>query len=122
MIGKIGGFTVALVALTCGGASAHEYPTPGGIEKKYVGLYFDVFNTTPSNILANADQFAKYTPYLDGVALALQEVRLATRGGVTTSKYTRVMHPYERWTRDAVKDQIAGLFRFPPAAAILLKR
>jgi hypothetical protein len=45
--------------------------TPGGVQKKYVGLLFDVFNTTPSNILANADQFAEYAPYLDGVAIAL---------------------------------------------------
>ena len=36
--------------------------TPGGLEKKYVGLLFDVFNTTPSNILANADQFAEHAP------------------------------------------------------------
>ena len=101
IIGKAALF--AVVALLALGADAMA---PGGIEKKFVGLLFDVIETSPSNVLANADQFAEHAPYLDGVALALQEVRLATRGGVTTSKYTRVMHPYERWTRDAVKDQI----------------
>ncbi len=101
IIGKAALF--AVVALLALGADAMA---PGGIEKKFVGLLFDVIETSPSNVLANADQFAEQAPYLDGVALALQEVRLATRGGVTTSKYTRVMHPYERWTRDAVKDQI----------------
>ena len=33
--------------------------TPGGLEKKYVGLLFDVINTTPSNVLVNIDKFEK---------------------------------------------------------------
>ncbi len=81
--------------------------TPGGIEKKYVGLLFDVMKTTPSNVLANADQFAKHAPYLDGVALALHDIpAVAPDGGVVTAQLTSVMHPTDRWTRDAVKDQI----------------
>ena len=33
--------------------------TPGGIQRKFIGLFFDVMGTTPSNILANADQFVE---------------------------------------------------------------
>ena len=84
-----------------------EAMIPGGIDKKYVGVLFDVIETSPSNVLANADQFAEQAPYLDGVALALQEVHVVSSdGGVATSKYTRIMHPTERWTHDSVKDQI----------------
>ena len=81
--------------------------TPGGIEKKYVGLLFDVMNTTPSNILANADQFAEYAPYLDGVAIGLHDIPVvAGDGSVVTAQYYQIMHPTQRWTRDAVKDQL----------------
>ena len=55
--------------------------TPGGIPKKYVGLLFDVFQTTPSNVLANADQFPVHTPYLDGVAIGLQDVQVVDDEG-----------------------------------------
>ena len=41
---------------------------PGGIDRKHIGLFFDVMSTTPSNVLANADQFATHAPYVDGVA------------------------------------------------------
>ena len=110
MIRKVGRFTVALVAMTCGGAFAHEYPTPGGVEKKYVGLYFDVFNTTPSNILANADQFAESTPYLDGVAIGLNKIPVTTpEGTVVTSAFYRIMHPTQRWTREAIGSQLPYL-------------
>ncbi|MBQ6923587.1 MAG: hypothetical protein IJQ73_03005 [Kiritimatiellae bacterium] len=81
--------------------------TPGGIEKKYVGLLFDVMNTTPSNILANADQFAEHAPYLDGVAIGLHDIPVvAGDGSVVTAQYYQIMHPTQRWTRDAVKDQL----------------
>ena len=87
-----------------------EAMTPGGIPKKYIGLTFDVMNTAPSNVLANVDQFAKYAPYLDGVALALHDIpAVAADGGVVTAQLTSVMHPSVRWTRDSVKDQIPFL-------------
>ena len=62
---------MGLVALaTCGAAAA----IPGGLENKYVGLLFDVINTTPSNVLATIDKFEKNAPYLDGLALAPYDV------------------------------------------------
>jgi hypothetical protein len=96
-------FSAAILAA----AFCAEATTPGGIPKKYVGLTFDVMNTTPSNILANADQFAKHAPYLDGVAIGLHDVKIvAGDGSVVTAQYYQIMHPTQRWTRDAVKDQI----------------
>ena len=84
--------------------------TPGGLDKKYVGLFFDVFNTTPSNVLANADQFAEHAPYLDGVAIGLHDVLVtAGDGSVVTAQYHQIMSPTQRWTRDAVKDQLPYL-------------
>ena len=38
-------------------AASSDGRTLGGMPKKCIGLYFDVMNTTPSNLLANADQF-----------------------------------------------------------------
>ena len=83
---------------------------PGGIDKKYIGLFFDVLSTTPSNILAHADEFAKSAPYLDGLAIALDgmEVKKAD-GTVGISKHTAIMHPTERWTRSALKKEIPTL-------------
>ena len=83
-----------------------EAMTPGGMPKKFIGLTFDVMNTTPSNVLAHADKFAE-VPFLDGVALGLHDIpAVAADGGVVTSQLTSVMHPSVRWTRDSVKDQI----------------
>ena len=96
-------FCAAMVAAALGA----EAMTPGGIPKKYVGLTFDVMNTTPSNVLANADLFAKHAPYLDGVAIGLHNIlAVDADGGVVTSQFHQIMHPTQRWTRDAVKDQI----------------
>ena len=96
----------AAVALALGA----EAVTPGGIEKKYVGLFFDVFGTTSSNILANADQFAEHAPYLDGVSIGLHNVKvIAGDGSVVTAQFHQIMSPTERWTRDAVKDQLPYL-------------
>ena len=46
---------MGLVMSVCGA-------TPGGLDKKYVGLLFDVINTTPSNVLSNIDKFEKNAP------------------------------------------------------------
>ena len=112
----------ALCALTAGVAPAMSSglfgeseafapcATPGGLDKKYVGLFFDVFNTTPSNVLANADQFAEHAPYLDGVAIGLHDVLVtAGDGSVVTAQFHQIMSPTQRWTRDAVKDQLPYL-------------
>lgn len=84
--------------------------TPGGMPKKCIGLYFDVMNTTPSNILANSDQFAVNAPYLDGVAIGLHGVPVVSGdGSAITSQYRYIMHRSDRWTRGALKDQIPYL-------------
>ncbi len=84
--------------------------TPGGLDKKYVGLFFDVFQTTPSNILANVDQFAKYAPYLDGVAIGLHKVPVVLPDGSReTAEFNQIMHATQRWTREAIKDQLPYL-------------
>ena len=94
--------STALIACALGA----EAMTPGGMPKKFIGLTFDVMNTTPSNVLAHADKFAE-VPFLDGVALGLHDIpAVAADGGVVTSQLTSVMHPSVRWTRDSVKDQI----------------
>ena len=82
----------------------------GAAPKKCIGLCFDVMNTTPSNVLANANQFADKAPYLDGVAIGLHGI-LATAedGNVVTSQYRYIMHKSHRWTRDAVKGQLPYL-------------
>ena len=100
------GFAALFAALALGA----EAMTPGGIEKKYIGLLFDVMKTTPSNILANADQFAKHAPYLDGGAIGLHDVPVvAGDGACATGRLHTIMHPTERWTRDSVKDQLPVL-------------
>ena len=91
------------------GAQALALP-PGGINKKHIGLLFDVMKTTPSNILAHADQFVEHAPYLDGVAISLNSVSaLDANGNVVTSGLTQVMHKSIRWTRDAVRHHIPVL-------------
>ena len=82
----------------------------GEMPKKCIGLYFDVMDTTPSNILANADQFAVNTPYLDGVAIGLRNIVIESAdGSIVTTQFHRIMSPRERWTREALKDQIPYL-------------
>ena len=82
----------------------------GGQHKKHIGLLFDVMKTTPSNVLANADKFAEHAPYLDGVALSLNNVIVPGEGGsVVTTGLSEVMSGTVRWTRDSVKDQIPVL-------------
>lgn len=99
-----GFFCALLLAIVTSAAYA---AIPGGLDKKYVGLLFDVINTTPSNVLANIDKFEKNAPYLDGLALALYDVPVIKADGlIGKSKYTRIVHPTERWTRENLKDQI----------------
>ena len=84
--------------------------TPGGIQRKFIGLFFDVMNTSPSNILANADQFVEQTPYLDGVAISLKDIpAFDLNGNVITSDITHIMRKTERWTRDALRSNIPVL-------------
>ena len=108
----------ALFALTTGVLMAADaipacadakLATAGGYDKKYVGLLFDVFLTTPSNILANADQFAKHTPYLDGVAIGIDALVADSSGNIVTAKHSHIMHPTQRWTRDAIKKHLPYL-------------
>ena len=83
---------------------------PGGIEKKYIGLFFDILETTPSNILAHADDFARHAPYLDGLAIALDGLTVEKGDGTTgSSKHTTIMHPSERWTRALLENEIPTL-------------
>ena len=83
---------------------------PGGIDRKHIGLFFDVMSTTPSNVLANADQFATHAPYVDGVAIGLQDVPVIDKdGSIVRLPYHHIMSPTQRWTRDAVKDQLPFL-------------
>lgn len=90
--------------------AATDGRVPGEMPKKCIGLYFDIMDTTPSNILANADQFAVNTPYLDGVAIGLRNIVVESAdGSIVTTQFHRIMSPRDRWTREAVKDQIPYL-------------
>ena len=81
-----------------------------GHQKKHIGLLFDVMNTTPSNILSNAENFAAYAPYLDGVSICLNNVLVNDdRGNVVTSAHFKIMSSTDRWTRDAVRKYIPTL-------------
>ena len=99
-----------LVLMSVVSLAAYGGAALGAAPKKCIGLCFDVMNTTPSNVLANADQFAASAPYLDGIAIGLHGI-LATAedGNVVTSQYRYIMHKSHRWTRDAVKGQLPYL-------------
>ncbi len=82
----------------------------GGRAKKHIALMFDVMNTSPTNILANADKFAEHAPYLDGIAIALNRVLVTGEGGnVVTSGLSQIMSATERWTRPSVKEHVPVL-------------
>ncbi len=102
-----------LLAMDMSAAAGNEFTpgmTPGGIRRKHIGLLFDVMNTTPSNILANADQFATHAPYLDGVAISLKEVPVTgSDGSAAVSDISRIMHKSERWTRESVRHHVPVL-------------
>ena len=90
--------------------SAYGGAAIGSAPKKCIGLCFDVMNTTPSNVLANADQFADKAPYLDGVAIGLHDILVTDdNGNVVTSQFREVMHKSHHWTRDSVKSQLPYL-------------
>lgn len=96
-------------AAVCAAEPVQTMPA-GGLDKKHIGLLFDVMKTTPSNVLANADKFVEHAPYLDGVALSLNNVIVPGEGGsVVTTGLSEVMSGTVRWTRDSVKDQIPVL-------------
>ena len=97
-----------LITAVCVSVSGLLFAMPaGGRVKKHIGLLFDVMNTSPTNILANADQFAEHAPYLDGVAISLNKVLLTDKEkGVVTGDVSTIMSATERWTRDAVKEHI----------------
>ena len=109
---------VAVCALMTGVVTAAEeipcdgnqkLPTASGFDKKYVGLFFDVFKTSPSNILANADQFAKHAPYLDGVAIGIKASVVDESGNVVTASHSQIMHRSQRWTREEIKKHLPYL-------------
>ncbi|MBR2921129.1 MAG: hypothetical protein IKC27_07230 [Kiritimatiellae bacterium] len=84
--------------------------TPGGVQKKYVGLLFDVINTTPSNILANADQFAEHAPYLDGVAIGLNKIPVTTTEGVDVFEFDKfriykIGEPIPPWPAECEREK-----------------
>ena len=117
-VGKIkkGGFSMVkiwkllLIFAFAAHAAGAAPMAPGGIEKKYIGLFFDILETTPSNILAHADDFARHAPYLDGLAIALDGLTVEKGDGTTgSSKHTTIMHPSERWTRSTLKKEIEVL-------------
>lgn len=106
---KMGARAFIAFFILCATMSAVAMPA-GGLDKKHIGLLFDVMKTTPSNVLANADKFAEHAPYLDGVALSLNNVIVPGEGGsVVTTGLSEVMSGTVRWTRDSVKDQIPVL-------------
>ena len=101
------GVLTAADAIPCDGSA--KLPTSGGFDKKYVGLFFDVFKTSPSNILANADQFAKHAPYLDGVAIGIKASVVDESGNVVTADHGQIMHRSQRWTREEIKKHLPYL-------------
>lgn len=90
--------------------------TPGGLQKKFVALTFDVAFNAPSNVCAHAEELNKL-PWLDGVAVSLLKVPVKTVDGKgDVSDTTRLMRLNDIWTRDAVKTQIPylrGIVKYP---------
>ena len=101
------GLVYAEDAISCDGNQ--KLPTAGGFDKKYIGLFFDVFKTSPSNILENADQFAKHAPFLDGVAIGITADVADSDGNIVTAKHSQIMHRSQRWTREEVKKHLPYL-------------
>ncbi len=84
-----------------------EAMTPGGGQKKFVGLCFDTMFNAPTNILAHAEELDEI-PWLDGLAIGLRDVVLrAADGSVVTTDTCRVMQRGRRWTHEAVAGNLA---------------
>ena len=101
------GLVYAEDAISCDGNQ--KLPTAGGFDKKYIGLFFDVFKTSPSNILENADQFAKHAPFLDGVAIGITADVADSDGNIVTAKHSQILHRSQRWTREEIKKHLPYL-------------
>ena len=109
IVGMVAAMAVFVCAAVCAAEPVQTMPA-GGLDKKHIGLLFDVMKTTPSNILANAENFAKHAPYLDGVAISLNKVFVPGGGGsVVTTGISEIMSGSVRWTRDSVKGHIPVL-------------
>lgn len=80
--------------------------TPGGTQKKFIGLCFDTMFNTPSNILAHADRLDE-VHWLDGLAISLKDVVIPVEGGgVVTTETQRVMSRGHEWTRESIAGQL----------------
>lgn len=90
--------------------SAVSAAVRGGRVKKHIGLLFDVMRTTPTNILANADKFAKHAPYLDGIAIALSDIPVVDADGkALTVNHASIMNGSQRWSREALEHHVSVL-------------
>ncbi len=99
---KSRGILAVAMALALGAGAM----TPGGVEKKFVGLCFDTLFNTPTNILAHADAIDAI-PWLDGLAISLRDVTLrGADGSIVTTDTCRVMQRGHRWTREAIAGEL----------------
>lgn len=99
---------VALSVLTI--ASYASAMTPGGIDRKFVGVFSDVVANSPAAVLAHADELDKI-PWLDGLAINLKGVEVSTVDGSSAkSESMRVMTHGHEWSRKSVSTQL-GIFR-----------
>jgi hypothetical protein len=81
--------------------------TPGGTQKKFIGLCFDTMFNTPSNVLAHAKEL-NGVPWLDGLAISLKDIVISLEGGgVVTSDTWRVMQHGHKWSRESIAPQLA---------------
>jgi hypothetical protein len=90
--------------------------TPGGVQKKFIALNFDVMFNAPSNVLAHAESL-NAVQWLDGIAVSLCDVPVKTLDCKTElSASTKLMQLNHIWTYECVEDQLpylAGLVKYP---------
>ena len=104
---------VALLVLTI--ASYVSAMTPGGIDRKFVGVFSDVVANSPDAVLAHADELDKI-PWLDGLAINLKGVDVSTVDGSSAkSESMRIMTHGHEWSRKSVSTQL-GTFQRQCAA------